>query len=164
MSAKLILVRRSDEEINIFGGQVFADVDGKNVAVVERETLTVEVPAGTHTVKMYKSHDYGSMIGFAESEITLADGEALVFKYAPPMVVTQPGHITISDFVSYDKIEREVRASAQVIAQEKQANDQKIQTQQENLKKNYWGWIILIIVIPAICWLIYELVFIGAFF
>lgn len=164
MAAKLIFVRRSDEEIHIFGGQVFADVDGKNVAVVERETITVEVPAGTHMVKMYKSHEYGSMIGFAENEVTLEDKEALVFRYAPPMVVTQPGHITVSDFVSYERIEREVTASAQVIAQEKRANDQKIQKQQENMKKNYWGWLILIFVIPALCWLVYELVWLDIFF
>lgn len=164
MSAKFVFVKRSNEEINIFGGQVFADIDGVNVATIGQETVTVEVAAGKHIVKMYKSHEYGSMIGFAENEITVSDGDALVFKYAPPMVVTQPGHITVSNFVSYDKIENEVATAAQIMAQEKRANDEKIQRQEENMKKNYWGWIILIFVIPAICWLIYELVFLDMLF
>lgn len=164
MSARLVFVKRSNEEINIFGGQVFADVDGVNVATIGQETVTVEVPAGKHIVKMYKSHEYGSMIGFAENELTVSDGDALVFKYAPPMVVTQPGHITVSNFISYDKIENDVRAAAQIIAQEKRTNDEKIQQQEENMKKNYWGWIILIFVIPAICWLIYELILLDMLF
>lgn len=162
MSAKLIFVKRSQEEINIFGGQVFADVDGKNVATVGTEIITVEVPAGTHRVKMYKSHEYGSMIGFAESEITIGDGDALVFKYSPPMVVTQPGHITISDFTSYEQIESEVSTSAQVMAREKRENDEKIRQQTENMNKNYWGWIILIFIIPAVFWIIYEIILLGA--
>lgn len=129
MSARFVFVKRSREEINIFGGQVFADVDGVNVATIGEETITVEVPAGKHVVKMYKSHEYGSMIGFAESELTVADGDALVFKYAPPMVVSQPGHITVSNFVSYDKIEDDVRTAAQIIAQEKRTNDEKIEAE-----------------------------------
>ena len=106
---------------------------------------------------MYKSHESGAMIGFSEAEITLAEGEAVVLRYAPPMIITQPGHITVSDFVSYDKIEQEVNASAQVMAQEKRANDAKIQQQEETMKKNYWIWVFLICLIPVLCGLIYAL-------
>lgn len=164
MGAKLIFVRRSEEEINIFGGEVFADVDGKNVASVKDETITVEVSAGAHSIKMYKSHGYGSMIGFAESDVTLAEGEVLVFKYSPPMVVTQPGHITVSDFSSYEKIERDVNSSAQVIAQEKRTNDEKVRVQEKKASRNIWGWIVLIFIIPAILWFIYEMVIWDTFF
>ena len=164
MSARLIFARRSREEIDIFGGQVFADVDGKNVATIGEETVTIEVPPGTHTIKMYKSHEYGSMIGFAESEVTLADGEALVFRYSPPMVVTQPGHITVSDFVSYEKIESDISNSARAIAQEKRSNDEKIRKQEEKNNRNIWGWVILIIVIPLLLWMIYYMVIWGSIF
>ena len=139
MSAKLIFVRRSDEEINIFGGQVFADVDGKNVATIGRETITIDIPEGKHIIKMYKSHDYGSMIGFAETEITVSDEEKLVFKYSSPMVVTQPGHIVVSDFTSYEKLENDVKSAARVMAQEKKANDEKIKRQEEASNKNMWA-------------------------
>lgn len=158
MSAKLVFVKRSPEEIEIFGGQVFADVDGKNMATIGQDTITVEVPAGPHIIKMYKSHEYGSMIGFAESEVTLAEGEALVFKYSPPMVVTQPGHITVSDFSSYEKIEQDVTHTGKVIAHDKKVNDEKIRKQEEKAGKNMVGWIVLICVIPAVIWLIYELI------
>ena len=157
MSSKLIFAKRSSEDIRIFGGQVFADIDGKNVATIEQETITLEISAGIHQIKMYKSHEYGSMIGFAETEINLKDGETLVLKYSPPLVVTQPGHIVVSDFISYDHLNSEINASAQIIAQEKRENDRKIRQQEEEVKRNSWWWIIFIFVIPAICWLIYEL-------
>ena len=39
----------------------------------------------------------------------LSDNESLVFNYSPPMKTTQPGHITVSDFISYEAIEKNVR-------------------------------------------------------
>ena len=86
MSAKFVFVKRTSEEIRIFGGEVFIDIDGKNVAKLDNNTITIDVSEGTHTVKMYKSHHYGSMIGFAENVIGIRDNEILVFKYSSPMI------------------------------------------------------------------------------
>lgn len=130
MSAKLVFVKRTQEEINVFGGEVYADVDGRNVAVIGTESVTVEVPAGTHKIKMYKSHAYGSMIGFAENELTLEEGETLAIKYSAPMVVTQPGHMTVSDFVSHEEIETKVQVQAQTIVQEIQRTEEQTKKQE----------------------------------
>ena len=164
MSAKLIFARRSNEEIQIFGGQVCADVDGKNVATIDRKTITIEVSPGTHVIKMYKSHDYGSMIGFAENQITVADGDSLVFKYAAPLTISQPGHMVVSDFVSYEKLENEICSAASAMAREKRMNDEKLRQQEERSNKNMWWWVVLIVVIPAIIWGIYEAIIWNSIF
>ena len=162
MSAKLIFVRRSQEQIDIFGGEVFADVDGKKVATIGLETVTHEVPAGHHVVKMYKSHEYGSMIGFAESEFDIGENEALVFNYSPPMKTTQPGHIMVSDFTSYEEIEQEVSATARVIAKEKAEAVKTAQETGKAIAKSQTYWWVLIFVIPAILWIIYEAIIWGS--
>ena len=164
MSAKLIFVRRSQEQIDIFGGEVFADVDGKKVATIGTETITYEVPAGRHIVKMYKSHEYGSMIGFAESEFTINDNEALVFNYSPPMKVTQPGHIVVSDFTSYEEIENEVATTAKVIAKEKADARKTAEEAGKAIAHNQIAWWVLIFVIPAIFWAIYEFMIMSSIF
>ena len=164
MSAKLIFVRRSQEQINIFGGEVFAEVDGRRVATIGLETITYEVPAGNHIVKMYKSHEYGSMIGFAENEFTIGDNEALVFNYSPPMKTNQPGHIAVSDFTSYEEIEKEVNDTATVIAKEKQEAERIAEETGKNIAKTQTYWWLLIFVIPGILWFIYEMVTLNSIF
>ncbi len=154
MSAKLIFVRRSSEQIRVFGGDVFAEVDGKKIATIEHTTITREVTPGKHIVKMYKSHQYGSMIGFAESEFTIGEGETLVFRYSPPMMTDQPGHITMSEFTSYEDIESEVRDEEKTIEEQESRNLQK----QKNESKTATYWWLLIFVIPGVLWGLYELV------
>lgn len=55
--AKLVFLQRTQKEIEIFGGDVYFDIDGKNVGKLTLQNQTIEVPAGEHTIKMYKSHD-----------------------------------------------------------------------------------------------------------
>lgn len=157
MSAKLIFVRRTKAEIDIFGGEVFADVDGRKVATVSQETITYELPAGRHIIKMYKSHDYGSMIGFAESDLDIKEGEVLVLRYAPPLKTTDPGHITVSEFTSYEQIEKEVEESGRIAASEKSKAERQAKENAENIVKTQTYWWILIFVIPGILWLLYSL-------
>lgn len=119
MCAKLVFVRRSEEKIKIFGGNVYVDLDGKNIGIIDNDNLTIDIEAGKHKIKMYKSHNYGSMVGFAEVELDIKDDEKLAFKYTCPMTITQPGHIIVSDFISYDKIESELQNEDIILKNEK---------------------------------------------
>ena len=56
------------------------------------------MPAGEHTIKMYKSHTYDTFIEFAASTIQLGDDEKLMVKYSPPMMVNQPGNMIVSPY------------------------------------------------------------------
>lgn len=148
MSARLIFARRSIEEMSSFGGQVFADIDGKNAAIIEGSTVTVEVETGVHRIKMYKSHN-GSMIGFAEDEINLSDGEALVIRYFPPSLITQPGHFNVTEFVSYEKIDAEIESAAAEIRTQKQ-NAETARKTAEKKSNSVAIWIAVIIIASMI--------------
>lgn len=94
----LTFLRRTQKEIEIFGGDIFFDIDGKNVGKLSLQNQDVEVTAGTHTIKMYKSHTFDTFIGFAESTIAVGENEHLMIKYAAPMMVNQPGNMVISEY------------------------------------------------------------------
>ena len=53
--AKLVFLRRTDKEIEVFGGDVYFDIDGKNAGKLSRTNQEIEVLPGKHTIKMYKS-------------------------------------------------------------------------------------------------------------
>lgn len=94
----LTFLRRTQKEIEIFGGDVFFDIDGKNVGKLSLQNQDVEVAPGTHTIKMYKSYTFDTFIGFSESTITVDENEHLMIKYAAPMMVNQPGNMVISEY------------------------------------------------------------------
>lgn len=96
--AKLVFLRRTQKEIEIFGGDVYFDIDGKNAGKLSLTNQMVEIPAGEHTVKMYKSHTFDTFIGFAESVINVTDDEQLMVKYSAPMMINQPGNMVISEY------------------------------------------------------------------
>jgi hypothetical protein len=96
--AQLIFLRRTENEIKVFGGDVYIDIDGKNVGVLSRANHEMNLPAGEHTIKMYKSHSYDTFIGFAESKITLDEQEQLMVRYTAPMAVNQPGNLIITTY------------------------------------------------------------------
>ena len=96
--AKLIFLKRTQKEIEIFGGDVYFDIDGKNAGKLSLTNQIVEIPAGEHTVKMYKSHTFDTFIGFAESVINVTDDEQLMIKYSAPMMINQPGNMVISEY------------------------------------------------------------------
>lgn len=155
MSAKLTFVRRSAEEIKTFGGSVYADVDGKNIAIINSETITIDVAVGSHKVKMYKSHSMNTFIGFAEVEVTISEGEHLTFTYSPPFVVTQPGNIMVADFVSYSEIEKNVKEKENKLTTENMISQEKKRREEEETKKNYWWIILLVLIIPTLISIIY---------
>lgn len=73
--AKLVFLRRTDKEIEVFGGDVYFDLDGKNIGKLSRTNQEIDVLPGKHTIKMYKSHSYDTFIGFAESTIDVDETE-----------------------------------------------------------------------------------------
>ena len=83
--AKLIFLRRTEREIQLFGGDVYFDIDGKNIGTLSRVNQEIAISSGKHTIKMYKSHSYDTFIGVAESTIHIEENENLMVRYATPV-------------------------------------------------------------------------------
>ena len=98
--AKLYFLKRTQKEIDIFGGDVYFDIDGKNIGKLTLHNQIIDVTPGFHTIKMYKSHSFDSFIGFAESTIKISEEEELMVKYSSPMMVNQPGNMVISPYTA----------------------------------------------------------------
>lgn len=96
--AKLVFLRRTSNEIKVFGGDVYFDIDGKNAGRLSLVNQTIEITAGEHSIKMYKSHTFDTFIGFAEAVINVTDDEQLMIKYSAPMMINQPGNMVISEY------------------------------------------------------------------
>lgn len=152
MNAELTFLRRTPKEIEIFGGEVFIDIDGKNIGKLGGENLTVSVPAGSHTVKMYKSHTYDTLIGFAETQIEVLPSYHLLLKYSAPMVVTQPGHIMVTDYDSA-KVEEEAQKREKILREDFAKEEKKKEEAQEKHKTA----IIIILVLAALCGIVWGI-------
>ena len=165
--SKLYFIRRTKSEIEIFGGSVYVDIDGKRIGEVSRTNLIVDVEPGVHNVKMYKTHTYDTFIGFAEVNINIEESKDLTLRYSAPMVITQPGHIVITDFTSLSDIDRQLEEKESTLREEKKANDLKIQKQEEEAQKNNNSFIFWIVIVPIIIGLIYffvEMAYIDSLF
>ena len=140
-----VVLRRTQSEIDVFGGEVFIDIDGKNVGVLAKENLRFSLAPGKHSIKMYKSHTMGTFIGAAEVIIDIIEGERLFARYSAPLMVNQPGNIVVN----------EVEASIH-----KDYTDQKIRIQRtkEESEKNSTNLFVWIFVIPAILGLLFWLI------
>lgn len=151
--AKLIFLRRTEKEIEVFGGDVYIDIDGKNVGILSRVNQEYDVPAGKHTIKMYKSHSYDTFIGFAESTIEVSVDEQLMIRYAAPMATNQPGNLIISAYDPFKENEA-LRTRDSVIQRDYAAEEHR--KQEQNNKYNT-GLIIFIcfLIIDAIIWAIW---------
>ena len=135
--AKLIFLQRTQKEIEIFGGDVFFDIDGKNAGKLSLTNQTVELPAGDHTIKMYKSHTYDTFIGFAEQTISITEDEALMVKYSCPMMVTQPGNMVISEYSEAKETEA-VKARDAAIQRDFVAQETQKREAEEKYKNEVW--------------------------
>lgn len=165
--AKLYFIRRTASEIEIFGGSVYADIDGKRVGEVGTTDLVIDVEPGQHTIKMYKSHTYDTFIGFAEVVLHIEDGKDLTLRYSAPMVITQAGHIVVTDFTSINDINQQISKKESTLRAEKRESDLKIQRQEEESQKNNNALIFWIVVVPIIIGLIYffiEMAYIDSIF
>lgn len=150
--AKLVFLQRTQKEIEIFGGDVFFDIDGKNAGKLTSVNQTIELPAGEHTIKMYKSHTYDTFIGFAEQTISLSENEALMVKYSCPMMVTQPGNMVISEYSEAKEAEavrtRDAAIERDFVAQE---------TQKKEAAEKYKNGVWILIGIAVVIGLIYGI-------
>lgn len=151
--AKLVFLRRTEKEIQVFGGDVYIDIDGKNVGLLSRVNQEFELSAGKHTVKMYKSHSYDTFIGFAESTISVEEDEQLMVRYAAPMAANQPGNMIISAYDPLKETEM-LRARENAIQRDYAAAEHR--KQEQNNKYNT-GIIIFIcfLIVDAIIWAIW---------
>ena len=152
--AKLVFLRRTDKEIEVFGGDVYFDIDGKNAGKLSRTNQEIEVLPGKHTIKMYKSHSYNTFIGFAESTIDVGEAEELMVRYAAPMAVNQPGNMIISAY-DYRKEAEILRNREQTIAHDYAADVNRKKEQNEKYNTGIMIWIVLMI-IGAIIFAIWE--------
>lgn len=158
MNSKLVFVRRTLKEIEVFGGKVYIDIDGKNIGELSTSDFTIELTPGIHKVKMYKSHTYDTYIGFAESEINLSENENLLIKYSAPMLVNQPGNIMISNYESMEAINKIVEEKEHLIS--KSVNDDIQKKQETEDKRRSANTILIVIVIIIIIALIIEFAYI----
>lgn len=156
--AKLYFIRRTSSEIEIFGGSVYADIDGKRIGEIGKSDLVVDVEPGQHTIKMYKSHTYDTFIGFAEVTLNVKDEKDLTLRYSAPMVITQAGHIVVADFTSIDDINRQINQKETSLRAEKRESDLQAQKREEESQKNNNALIFWIVVVPIIIGLIYFFV------
>lgn len=143
MNGKLVFLRRTSKEIEIFGGEVYIDIDGKHIGVLGTNDFEIDLSEGIHKIKMYKSHSFDTFIGVAESEINLKSGEKLLCRYSSPMLVSQDGNIVVSNFISEQQLESLVKKREEQIVQDDQKQRDK-KREQENRTRN--GWIIFTIV------------------
>jgi len=154
VSAKIVFMRRSLKEIELFGGDVYIDIDGKNIGILKTIDYIIELENGKHTIKMYKSHKYDTYIGFAETEVDIKDGTDLLVKYSCPMVVTQPGNIIISDYKSEEQITDAVMEREQKLSADHRTDERK---KKEINRKNRNGMIIFIILLIIVFVIIYSI-------
>lgn len=143
--AKFIFLRRTEREIQLFGGDVFFDIDGINIGILSRVNQEVAVASGKHTIKMYKSHSYDTFIGIAESTISIDDDENLMVRYAAPITANQPGNLIISE---YDPIKEQeiLRAREASIQRDYVADEKRKREQNEKYITHLIFWIIFIII------------------
>ena len=151
--AKLVFLRRTENEIQVFGGDVYIDIDGKNVGILSRTNQEYNLEAGKHTIKMYKSHSYDTYIGFAESTITVEEDEQLMVRYAAPMAVNQPGNMIISP---YDPLkETEALRTRDMAIQRDHIADETRKREQNNKYNTGVILFIAFLVFDAIIWAIW---------
>lgn len=156
--AKLIFLKRTQQEIEIFGGDVYFDVDGKNAGKLSLTNQTIELSAGEHIVKMYKSHTFDTFIGFAEAVINVTDNEQLMVKYSAPMMISQPGNMVISEYTE-EKEQAAIKEREYSIHRDFVATETQKQQADENYKKGVMTVVWVAVAIAVILGVFYGILF-----
>lgn len=146
-------MKRTPKEIEIFGGEVYIDINGKNIAVLDDVNLEMSLTEGIYKLKMYKTHTYDTVIGIAEIDINIKTGEKLLVKYSSPMLVNQPGNITVNDYTYETNIDDLINNKNDKISEEFNNKQRKVEEQEQ--KNN--NMIIIIIIIIVACAIIYGI-------
>ena len=160
MSAKLVFLRRTAEETALQGGEVYFDINGRNIGKLASTDCFAELPAGKYQLRMYKSHNYGTMIGFAETTVEVNDGDSLLIRYTPPIVVSQPGYLMVSRYSpeAADTAAEEPRR--QIVSEHTKAEEKRAQSQRGTrraVKWIIWGSVATGSLI-ALFWILYFLI------
>lgn len=145
--ATLVFLARTLNEVKVFGGEVFFDIDGKNVGKLSSYSQKIDLPSGNHTIKMYKSHAYDTFIGVAEQNITLQEDEILMVRYSCPMMISQPGNMVISEYSELKEVEA---IKMRDTAIQKDFIKQEAQKKEAEEKYKHGVWIVIMIAI-AMC-------------
>lgn len=149
----LVFLRRTQKEIEVFGGDVYIDINGRNIGILGTTDYTYDVAPGNYKIKMYKSHTYDSFIGHADAEISISDGEKLLVKYSPPMIINQPGNIVISNFESYSQTQNLAIEKENKITIDDSLEKQK-KIDQEQKSQNTVIMFMVIMIISAIIYVV----------
>lgn len=135
--ATIVLAGRSTKEREIFGGDVTVSLNGRVIGILEDEDTNLEVEEGTHLIKMSKSHDFGSQIGIAIEEVFIKDGERLLLRYSPPLLVNAPGTIMVSQYDDRTLADRISAGQDQLIDETLKRNSERIEhVQKQNARYN----------------------------
>ena len=153
METGLIFMKRTPKEIEIFGGEVYIDINGKNITVLDDLNIEMPLTEGIYKLKMYKTHTYDTVIGIAEVDINIKNGEKLFVKYSSPMLVNQPGNITVKDYTYETNIDDLINNKNDKITEE--FNDKKRKVQEQEQKNN--NMIIITIVVVIVCAIIWGI-------
>ncbi len=148
MSARLVFLRRTMQEVQTMGGDVYFDINGKNVGKLALTDCNVDLPEGTYRIRMYKSHNYGAMIGFADATVQIKDGEAILIRYNTPDTVNMPGHIMVYEYTP-ETADAAAREAAVKIADAQAKNAQK-QAEMRRGESSAVKVIVLIAVLSAV--------------
>lgn len=156
--AKLIFLKRTQQEIEIFGGDIYFDIDGKNAGKLSLTNQTIELSAGEHIVKMYKSHTFDTFIGFAEAVINVTDNEQLMVKYSAPMMISQPGNMVISEYTE-EKEQAAIKEREYSIHRDFVATETQKQQADENYKKGVMTVVWVAVAIAVVLGVFYGILF-----
>ena len=156
--AKLVFLKRTQKEIEIFGGDVYFDIDGKNAGKLSLTNQIVEIPAGEHTVKMYKSHTFDTFIGFAETVINVTDAEQLMIKFSAPMMINQPGNMVISEYTE-TKEQEVIREREYSIQRDFVATETQKKQAEENYKNGVMTVVWVAVGIAVVLGIFYGILF-----
>lgn len=154
--AKLVFLKRTQKEIEIFGGDVYFDIDGKNAGKLSLVNQVVEIATGEHTVKMYKSHTFDTFIGFAESTINVTEDEQLMVKYSAPMMINQPGNMVIFEYTE-QKEQEVIRERDYSIQRDFVATETQKKQADENYKKGVMTVVWVAVAIAVVLGIFYGL-------
>jgi hypothetical protein len=156
MDGNFIVLRRTKTEALIFGGDVYIDIDGKNVGILGNQDFITNLSQGKHSIRMYKSHTMSSFIGIAENEFEMTEGSPLFARYSPPMIANKPGTIIIANYISPSqldslskKIEEELNSD---FKKEEQIKIKREEESQES-KNNLIFWIVIMPIVFLVLWL-----------
>ena len=153
-----VVLQRTQSEINVFGGDVYVDIDGKNVGIVQRKNMHFDLSPGEHTIKMYKSHTMGSFIGVAETTVEIGEDEKLYARYSAPLMFNQPGNIVIASYNTDSELDNVVSQVERSVHTDFTEQQIKIEQTRKESEKNNTNLLIWIIAVPSILGIIYWII------